>query len=160
MPGLADFLCRELDELEAGWPDLGSGLPAGVIHADLFPDNVFFKSGALSGIIDFYFACNDIFAYDVAICLNAWCFEDDGIFNVTKARLLLTAYRKQRDFSDAELDTLPLLARGSAMRFLLTRMYDWLHMPKDALVTLKDPLEYLAKLKFHQAVKGPGDYGF
>ena len=158
-PGLADLLTRELDELEADWPDSGSVLPAGVIHADLFPDNVFFKSGALSGMIDFYFACNDVFAYDVAICLNAWCFVADGSFNVTKARRLLTAYRKQRDFSDAELAALPLLARGSAMRFLLTRLYDWLNTPKDALVTPKDPLEYLEKLKFHQGVKGPGDYG-
>ena len=95
----------------------------------------------------------------MAICLNAWCFEADGSFNVTKARRLLTAYRKQRDFSDAELAALPLLARGSAMRFLLTRLYDWLNTPKDALVTPKDPLEYLEKLKFHQGVKGPGDYG-
>lgn len=158
-PGLGDLLARELDDLEAGWPTEDSGLPAGVIHADLFPDNVFFKGSALSGLIDFYFACNDVFAYDVAIGLNAWCFEADGSFNVTKARRLLTAYGKVRDFSDAELAALPLLARGSAMRFLLTRLYDWLNTPKDALVTPKNPLEYLAKLKFHQAVKGPGDYG-
>ncbi|MBC8268323.1 MAG: homoserine kinase [Rhodospirillaceae bacterium] len=158
-PGLADLLARELDDLEAGWPDPASGLPAGVIHADLFPDNVFFKSGVLSGMIDFYFACNDVFAYDVAICLNAWCFETDGSFNVTKARRLLTAYSRERDFSDAELAALPLLARGSAMRFLLTRLFDWLNTPQDALVTPKDPLEYLEKLKFHQGVKGPGDYG-
>ncbi|NQU57883.1 MAG: homoserine kinase [Rhodospirillales bacterium] len=159
MPGLAALLSRELDELEAGWPGQDSALPGGVIHADLFPDNVFFKAGELSGLIDFYFACNDVFAYDLAICLNAWCFEADGSFNVTKARRLLTAYGKARDFSDAELDALPLLARGSAMRFLLTRLYDWLNTPKDALVTPKNPLEYLEKLRFHQGVKGPGDYG-
>ena len=158
-PGLVAFLTRELDQLEAGWPTENAPLPGGVIHADLFPDNVFFKGGELSGLIDFYFACNDIFAYDVAICLNAWCFETDGSFNVTKARRMLTSYRKVRDFSQAELEVLPLLARGSAMRFLLTRLYDWLNTPKDALVTPKNPLEYLEKLKFHQGVAGPGAYG-
>ena len=158
-PGLTALLAHELDDLEAGWPGPQSGLPGGVIHADLFPDNIFFKAGELSGLIDFYFACNDVFAYDVAIALNAWCFEADGSFNVTKARRLLTDYRKVRAFSEAELAALPLLARGSAMRFLLTRLYDWLNTPKDALVTPKNPLEYLEKLKFHQAVKGPGDYG-
>ena len=154
--GLAGELARELDELEAGWP---SGLPGGVIHADLFPDNVFFRGEALSGLIDFYFACTDFFAYDVAVCLNAWCFEPDLSFNITKARRLLSAYRAERDFSPEELRALPLLARGSAMRFLLTRLYDWLNTPPDAFVTRKDPLEYLAKLRFHQAVAGPGDYG-
>lgn len=158
-PGLAALLSEELDALEAGWPGQESGLPAGVIHADLFPDNVFFQGGELSGLIDFYFACNDVFAYDLAICLNAWCFEPGGDFNVTKARRMLTAYRKVRDFSAEELAALPLLARGSAMRFLLTRLYDWLNTPKDALVTPKNPLEYLEKLKFHQGVTGPGAYG-
>ena len=155
-PGLAEALEAELEELEAGWP---RALPAGVIHADLFPDNVFFRGTALSGLIDFYFACNDVFAYDVAVCLNAWCFETDRSFNVTKARSMLTAYRSVRDFSAAELAGLPLLARGSAVRFLLTRLYDWLNTPADALVTPKDPLEYLHKLVFHQGVDGPGAYG-
>ena len=155
-PGLADYLAAELDILEAAWPD---DLPAGVIHADLFPDNVFFLGGELSGLIDFYFACTDSFAYDLAVCLNAWCFEPDGSFNVTKARRMLVAYRGVRDFSDAEVDGLPLLARGSAIRFLLTRLYDWLNTPPGALVTPKDPLEYVAKLTFHQEVRGPGAYG-
>ena len=155
-PGLAGELARELDILESGWPD---GLPAGIIHADLFPDNVFFRDGRLKGIIDFYFACNDVFAYDVAVCLNAWCFEPDRSFNITKARRLLTAYGKVRDFSEQELAALPLLARGSAMRFLATRLFDWLHTPAAVLVSRKDPLEYLAKMRFHQGVKGPGDYG-
>ncbi len=157
--GLADFLARELDDLEAGWPGADSGLPAGVIHADLFPDNVFFRIGKLSGLIDFYFACNDVFAYDIAICLNAWCFEPDGSFNVTKARRMLTAYGKVRELSADEMAALPLLARGSAIRFLLTRLFDWLNTPKDALVTPKNPLEHLEKLKFHQGVVGPGAYG-
>ena len=155
-PGLADILSHELDALEAAWPD---DLPRGVIHADLFPDNVFFRGDEISGVIDFYFACTDAFAYDVAICMNAWCFEPDGSFNVTKAKRLLTAYKGVRGFSGTELAALPILARGAALRFVLTRLYDWLNTPGDALVTKKDPLEYLDKLRFHQGVKGPGEYG-
>ncbi len=153
LPGIVG---PEIDFLEANWP---TGLPSGVCHADLFPDNVFFLGDKLSGVIDFYFACNDFFAYDLGICLNAWCFERDGSFNVTKAQLMLSNYRKVRDFSDAELQALPLLARGSAIRFLLTRLYDWLNHPEGALVKPKDPLEYLAILQFHQQVQGPGEYG-
>ncbi|MEQ8355044.1 MAG: homoserine kinase [Kiloniellaceae bacterium] len=155
-PGLAQALEQELTFLEASWPD---ALPAGVIHADLFPDNVFFRGAKLSGLIDFYFACNDYFAYDLAICLNAWCFEQDNAFNVTKARMLLKSYSNERPFSEAELAALPLLARGSALRFLLTRLYDWLHHPPGAFVKPKDPLEYWKKLQFHQQVHGPGAYG-
>lgn len=154
--GLAEDLETELAFLEANWP---SDLPEGVIHADLFPDNVFFLGEALTGLIDFYFACNDFFAYDLATCLNAWCFEPDTAFNVTKARYMLQAYRKIRPFSEAELEALPLLARGSALRFLLTRLYDWLNHPEGALVAPKDPLEYRRKLRFHQEVRSPGAYG-
>jgi len=153
---LAGQLEAELDHLERAWPE---SLPEGVIHADLFPDNVFFLGGELSGLIDFYFACNDFFAYDLAVCLNAWCFEPDTAFNITKARLMLRAYRRVRPFSAEELEALPLLARGSALRFLLTRLYDWLNHPPGALVEPKDPLEYLDKLRFHQEVRGPGAYG-
>jgi homoserine kinase type II len=113
----------------------------------------------LSGLIDFYFACTDAFAYDLAICLNAWCFEPDGAFNATKARLLLNSYRRVRPLSDAEFEALPLLARGSALRFLLTRLYDWLNHPAGAFVKPKDPLEYWRKLKFHQQVRSPASYG-
>ncbi len=155
-PGLAEVLEQELRDLERDWP---SALPAGVIHADLFPDNVFFLGERLSGIIDFYFACDDFFAYDLAICLNAWCFERENEFNITKARALLNAYRQVRPFSNAELESLPLLARGSALRFLLTRLYDLLNHPPGAFVKPKDPLEYLQKLRFHQQVSGPGAYG-
>ena len=155
-PGLADEIAAELDALEAEWP---SGLPAGVIHADLFPDNVFFLSERLSGVIDFYFACTDFAAYDLAICLNAWCFEADGALNATKAMLLTSGYRRARPLLPQETAALPLLARGSAMRFLLTRLYDWVNTPAGALVKRKDPKEYLQKLRFHQAVRGPGDYG-
>ncbi|MFP6729855.1 MAG: homoserine kinase [Alphaproteobacteria bacterium] len=154
--GLEAILEDELGHLEAHWP---ADLPAGVIHADLFPDNVFFEGDRLSGIIDFYFACNDLFAYDVAICLNAWCFERDGSFNVTKARHLLVSYGRVRPFSEAEMAALPLLARGSALRFLLTRLYDWVNRVEGALVKPKDPIEYVKKLRFHQGVSSPGEYG-
>jgi homoserine kinase type II len=157
-PGLAEALERELDTLEARWPAEGT-LPVGVIHADLFPDNVFFRGRTLSGLIDFYFACTDVLVYDLAICLNAWCFEPDGAFNATKARLMLSSYRKVRPLSDQELAALPLLARGSALRFLLTRLYDLLNHPPGAFVKPKNPLEYWNKLRFHQQVSGLGAYG-
>ncbi len=158
LAGITKELEAELGVLEASWPK-ENDLPAGVIHADLFPDNVFFRGDNLSGLIDFYFACNDCFAYDVAICLNAWCFEPDLSFNVTKAKRMLSAYRSVRDFSQAELDALPLLARGAAARFALTRLYDWLNTPKNALVTPHDPIKFIARLRFHQQVQGPGAYG-
>ncbi|TAJ82922.1 homoserine kinase [Reyranella sp.] len=149
-------LAAEIDFFEANWP---SDLPSGVIHADLFNDNVFFLHDKLSGLIDFYFACNDLLAYDVAICLNAWCFEVDNAFNATKARNLLQGYDRVRKLSDAERKALPLLARGSALRFLLTRLYDWVHTPPNALVKRKDPQEYLAKLRFHRSTNSLADYG-
>ncbi|MTI00572.1 homoserine kinase [Roseibium sp. RKSG952] len=155
-PGLAAIIERELDTIERNWPD---ALPVGVIHADLFPDNVFFLNDKLSGLIDFYFACTDAFAYDIAICLNAWCFESDLSFNVTKARALLNGYNSVRPLTPDEFDALPLLARGAALRFLLTRLYDWLSVPEGALVTPKDPVEYLKKLRFHQDVKTATAYG-
>jgi homoserine kinase type II len=155
-PGLCDEIAKELDALEKFWP---RDLPAGVIHADLFPDNVFFLGDNLSGLIDFYFACTDTLAYDVAICLNAWCFEPDHSFNVTKGRALLKAYAKVRALSAQEREALPVLARGAAMRFLLTRLVDWLAVPDGALVKPKDPLEYFRKLRFHQSVKSANDYG-
>jgi homoserine kinase type II len=154
--GLASVIAKEILQLEAHWPE---GLPQGVIHADLFPDNVFFLGDKLSGLIDFYFACTDMLAYDVAICLNAWCFEPDHSFNVTKGRALLQAYAKARPLSDTERQSLPLLCRGAALRFLLTRLVDWLDVPSGAMVRPKDPLEYLRKLRFHQKVKSLRDYG-
>jgi len=163
MPGLSDLILAELSHLEQNWP---SDLPRGLIHADLFPDNVFFihsrQSGdaeQVSGLIDFYFACTDFLAYDIAVCLNAWCFEADGSFNATKARLLLNGYSRIRPLTTAERAALPLLARGAAMRFLLTRLYDWLNTPEGAFVKRKDPLEYVRKLRFHQGIAGPGEYG-
>ena len=155
-PGLCNEIVSELGLLEKNWP---RDLPVGVIHADLFPDNVFFLGDKLSGLIDFYFACNDMFAYDVAICLNCWCFEPDHSYNVTKGRALLSGYNKVRALSAAEQAALPILARGAAMRFLLTRLVDWLAVPEGALVKPKDPLEYFRKLRFHQSVKSANDYG-
>lgn len=155
-PGLEELIADELATLEANWP---TDLPAGVIHADLFPDNVFFIDDQLSGVIDFYFACNDLLAYDVAICLNAWCFEPDGAYNATKGRALLAAYGAVRPLEPLEVEALPLLARGAALRFLLTRLVDWLNVPPGALVRPHDPLEYLRKLRFHRAAQSARDYG-
>jgi homoserine kinase type II len=155
-PGLKAAIGDELQLLARDWP---VDLPQGVIHADLFPDNVFFLHDRVSGLIDFYFACTDALAYDVAVCLNAWCFELDGSFNVTKGRALLKGYESRRPLAAAERAALPVLARGSALRFLLTRAYDWLHTPPDALVQRKDPIEYLRRLRFHQSVATPAAYG-
>jgi homoserine kinase type II len=153
---LGEEIEAELDALEAAWP---KDLPQGVIHADLFPDNVFFLGKAISGLIDFYFACNDMLAYDIAICLNAWCFEPDAAFNITKARAMLRGYSAVRPLNEAEIEALPVLARGAALRFLLTRVYDWLNTSDEAYVKPKDPLEYLRKLRFHRGVASARDYG-
>jgi homoserine kinase type II len=154
--GLREEVDDALTAILAAWPDR---LPRGQIHADLFPDNVFFLGEQVSGLIDFYFACTDLFAYDVAVCLNAWCFEPDGSFNVTKAKLMLGAYTATRPLSAAEREALPVLAAGAAVRFLLTRLHDWLNHPPGAFVTPKDPLEYARKLRFHRSVRSVRDYG-
>jgi homoserine kinase type II len=156
--GLGADIEAELAVLERDWP-AKDALPFGVIHADLFPDNVFFLRDELSGLIDFYFACDDALAYDVAVCLNSWCFEQDLSFNLTKGRAFLAAYQAVRPLEPAEIEALPLLARGSALRFLLTRLYDWLNVPPGALVKPKDPLEYHRKLRFHRAVADAAGYG-
>jgi homoserine kinase type II len=156
LPGLGAEIEHELAFLEANWP---RSLPEGIIHADLFQDNVFFLGGSLSGLIEFYFACNDMRAYDVAFCLIAWCFEIDGSVNVTGARALLSGYAGVRAFGEAEVAALPLLARGSALRFLLTRLYDWLSVPDGAMVTPKDPLEFYRRLRFHRSVTDASAYG-
>ena len=154
--GLPALIEQELETLENDWP---TDLPFGVIHADLFPDNVFFLKDELSGLIDYYFACNDLLAYDLAICINAWCFESDYSFNVTKAQSLMKGYESIRKLEPDEWNALPLLCRGSALRFLLTRLYDWLNVPPGALVVPKDPSEYIAKLRFHQSVRTSAEYG-
>jgi homoserine kinase type II len=154
--GLSAEVRGEMDFLSAHWP---RELPSGVIHADLFPDNVFFLGDQLSGLIDFYFACNDLLAYDISICLNAWCFEKDGAYNITKGTAMLEGYQSVRPLSEAERAALPILSRGSALRFFLTRLYDWLTTPEGAMVTKKDPLEYLRKLRFHRQIKTAAEYG-
>jgi homoserine kinase type II len=155
-PHLAAELEVALEAILAGWP---AALPVGHIHADLFPDNVFFLDGRLSGLIDFYFAATDLLAYDLAVCLNAWCFEADFSFNVTKARSLLRAYDEVRALSGAERAALPVLCQGAAIRFLLTRLYDWLNTPEGALVTRKDPMEYVRRLRFHLGARDEHAYG-
>ena len=156
-PGLERETEKHLAELQAIWP---RDLPAGVIHADLFPDNVFFLGDKLSGLIDFYFACNDFLAYDLAVCLNSWAFEPEAEFNVAKGRAMLEGYQSVRGLTRAEVEALPILARGSALRFMLTRLVDWLNVPQGALVKPKDPREYLEKLRFHAQVETARDYGW
>ncbi|WP_375458768.1 homoserine kinase [uncultured Enterovirga sp.] len=156
-PGLTERIRRELDHLQVAWP---SRLPPGIVHADLFTDNVFFVGAELSGLIDFYFACTDAFAYDLAICLNAWCFEPDGSYNATKGAAMIGGYESVRRLGPDEVAALPTLARGSALRFLLTRLVDWLNVPPGALVRPKDPLEYDRKLAFHRRVESAREYGW
>jgi len=147
-PGLADTIRADLDYLGRDWP---KGLPTGVIHADFFPDNVFFRDGKFSAAFDFYFACDDAYAYDLAIALNAWCFEADGSFNLTAGRAMLAGYQAHRPLGVEERAALPILAHGAAMRFFLTRLNDWGSTPAGALVRPKDPLEYERKLAVHRA---------
>jgi homoserine kinase type II len=155
-PGLGEELQAALDGILAAWP---TALPVGHIHADLFPDNVFFLDGRLSGLIDFYFAATDILAYDVAVCLNAWCFEPDFQFNITKGQALLRAYQAVRPLSLAEQAALPVLCQGAALRFALTRLYDWINTPPGALVTRKDPMDYVRRLRFHLSARDARSYG-
>ncbi len=154
--GLAALIETAHTELFAKWP---RNLPAGIIHADLFPDNVLFMNGAVSGLIDFYFACNDAYVYDLAVMLNSWCFEGDGAYNITKGKSLIAAYRRERKLSEAEIEALPTLAAGAALRFLLTRLYDWLNHDPAALVRPKDPRDFAKRLRFHRQVKSAVEYG-
>ena len=140
--------------------EISKDLPSGIIHADLFPDNIFFEENNLTGIIDFYFSCNDFYAYEIAICLNAWCFEDsNNEFNPTKAKYLLGSYNQERKFSNEEVEALPLLARASALRYLLTRLLDFYSHKDSDLILKKDPNEYISKLRFHQSVRKASEYG-
>jgi homoserine kinase type II len=156
-PGLRAATETALSALESEWPQ---DLPKGVIHADLFTDNVFFLKDHLSGVIDFYFACTDFLAYDLAICLNAWCFEHDGSFNITKGQAMIAGYRSVRELEAREVEALPVLCRGASLRFMLTRLVDWLNVPPGALVKPKDPLEYYKKLRFFESCRRAEDYGY
>lgn len=153
---LRDLIAKSYREVSAGWP---AGLPTGIIHADLFPDNVLFMNAQVSGLIDFYFACDDAFAYDLAIMLNAWCFETDGAYNITKGKNLIAAYRKHRELSNMEIAALPILSAGAALRFLLTRLFDLLNHDPMALVRPKEPRDFSKRLRFHMKVKSPAEYG-
>ncbi len=154
--GLLDEAKERLDDITANWP---STLPTGFIHADLFPNNALFVGDVLTGVIDFYFACHDILAYDLAICLNSWCFDADGSFNITKSAALIEGYQQVRKLLPDEIDALPHLSSGAAMRFFLTRLYDWINTPSDALVKPLNPMEYWQKLRFHSKASSAGAYG-
>ena len=154
--GLDALINGSLEDITAAWPH---DLPSGVIHADFFPDNILFVGDAVGGVIDFYFACNDFYVYDLATMLNSWCFELDGSYNITKGQAVISAYRAARPLSEAEIAALPVLMRGAALRFLLTRTYDWLNQDPNAMVRVKDPREYSKKLRFHNKVKHAREYG-
>ncbi|MEM9668565.1 MAG: homoserine kinase [Pseudomonadota bacterium] len=156
--GLSSLIEEDLKLIRALWPKEGS-LPTGAIHADLFPDNTFFIGDDFTGAFDFYFACTDFLAYDLAICINAWAFEDGAEYNFSKGAALIAGYNSVRPLKDAETAALPLLARGAAIRFFLTRLVDWYGTPADALVKPHDPLDYARRLRFHRTVKSAGDYG-
>jgi len=155
--GIVSDLRNEIEYLERSWPE---NLPQGIIHGDLFPDNVLFQDGDVSGVIDFYFSCQDFFAYDLAICLNSWSFGSGGLFDRKKSEAIISGYCQKRILSKNEYESLPVLCRGSALRFLLTRLYDWMNMPEAVMVKTKDPLEYYNKLRFHRSVCAADNYGF
>ncbi len=155
-PGLAAEIEADLAHALGHWP---SDLPRGVIHADLFCDNALFVGDELGGVIDFYFACTDFFAYDIACCLNDWCFDERRAYDIAKGRALISSYESVRSLTDAERDALPVLARGAALRFFATRLADWDATPPGALVRPKDPLEYADKLAFHRRARAAEDYG-
>jgi len=159
-PNLAKIVEKNLDEIENSWP---KNIPSGIIHADLFPDNIFFKSNKLTGIIDFYFSCNDLYAFEIAICLNAFCFEgqkENLSFNVTKAKKFIDGYSSIRKLTEEEKESLKILCQGAAIRFLLTRVFDYLNLIEGAIVKIKDPIEYLKRLEFHNGIKNYHDYFF
>ena len=159
-PNLENIIEKNLEEVEKNWP---KNIPSGIIHADLFPDNIFFKEDKLSGIIDFYFACHDFYAFEIAICLNALCFEgqkENLSFNVTKAKKFIDGYSNIRKLNQNEKNALKILCKGAALRFLLTRVFDYLNITEGSIVTIKDPLEYLKRLEFHNSVKNYQDYFF
>tara|TARA_B100000686_G_scaffold351915_1_gene452140 strand:- start:1860 stop:2624 length:765 start_codon:yes stop_codon:yes gene_type:complete len=159
-PNLPKMVEKNLDEIEKNWP---KNIPSGIIHADLFPDNIFFKGDKLSGIIDYYFSCYDYYAFEIAICLNALCFEgknENLSFNVTKAKKFIDGYSSIRKLTEEEKKSLKVLCQGAAIRFLLTRVFDYLNLIEGAIVKIKDPIEYLKRLEFHDSVKNYQDYYF
>ena len=159
-PNLTNTIEKNLDYIEKNWP---KNIPSGIIHADLFPDNIFFKNNKVSGIIDYYFSCFDFYAFEIAICLNALCFEGKNqnlSFNVTKAKKFVDGYSSIRQLNEVEKNALKILCQGAAIRFLLTRVFDYLNLTEGAIVKIKDPVEYLKRLEFHNSVKNYQDYFF
>jgi homoserine kinase type II len=159
-PKLTGVIEKNLNEIEKNWP---KNIPTGIIHADLFPDNIFFKENKVSGIIDYYFSCYDFYAFEIAICLNALCFEgknENLSFNVTKAKKFIDGYSIVRKLTEEEKKSLKILCQGAAIRFLLTRVFDYLNLTEGAIVKIKDPVEYLKRLEFHDSVKNYQDYFF
>tara|TARA_Y100000590_G_C15712081_1_gene1010629 strand:- start:248 stop:1216 length:969 start_codon:yes stop_codon:yes gene_type:complete len=157
---LPKIIEKNLYEIEKNWP---KNIPSGIIHADLFPDNIFFKNNKLSGIIDYYFSCYDFYAFEIAICLNALCFEgknENLSFNVTKAKKFIDGYSNIRKLTEEEKKSLKVLCQGAAIRFLLTRVFDYLNLTEGAIVKIKDPMEYLKRLEFHDNVEDYKDYFF
>jgi homoserine kinase type II len=153
--GLKTIICEELEFLQAHWP---RNLPTGTIHADLFPDNVLFTGNEITGIIDFYFACHDLLTYDIAVCINSWCFDRKHQFQHSHAKRLVEMYDNARNLTPSEMDALPVLCRGAALRFLLTRLYDWLNPVEGAVVRPKDPKDYIERLLFHRSIRDSADY--
>ena len=157
---LPKLIEENLKNVEKNWPH---DLPKGIIHADLFHDNIFFLKESFSGIIDFYFSCEDFFSFEIAICFNALCF--DGVkenlsFNVTKAKNFVDGYSSIRKLTDQEKQSIKVLSQGAALRFLLTRVFDALNTIEGAIVKIKDPIEYLKRLDFHKNAKNHEDYFF
>ena len=159
-PNLTNTIEKNLNYIEKNWP---KNIPSGIIHADLFPDNIFFKNNKVSCIIDYYFSCFDFYAFEIAICLNALCFEGKNqnlSFNVTKAKKFVDGYSSIRQLNENEKNSLKILCQGAAIRFLLTRVFDYLNLTEGAIVKIKDPIEYLKRLEFHNSVKNYQDYFF
>ena len=146
IPGIHLFINKILQKLKKNWPN---NIPSGIIHADLFPDNIFFLKNKFSGFIDFYFACNDLLVYDLAICINAICFDKSNKLDNQKVSAILQGYSTIRKLKKIELEALPNLLIGAAIRFFLTRLHDSIYLQKNAIVKVKDPIEYLNKIKFH-----------
>jgi homoserine kinase type II len=155
-PGLAQLIEADMAAVHAAWPQ---ALPRGVIHADLFPDNALFVGETLTGVIDFYFACTDFLAYDLAVCINAWCFAEEREYDVARGAAMIAAYESIRPLSAEERAALPTLCRGAALRFFATRLADWGDTPAGALVKPKNPLEYADKLAFHRNMNRAQHYG-
>ena len=157
-PNLKSILIKNLKQIKKDWP---KNLPKGIIHGDLFIDNIFFDKNKFAGFIDFYFSCNDYSMYEVAICINSLCFDKKNhkfLLNNQKVRSLINGYQRIKKISQNEKDALNVLCRGAALRYLLTRIYDYINTPKTALIKIKDPKEYFQKLIIHNSLNSYKNY--